>query len=326
MFARLPRLSSKSAKIGFILRPDVSLSDEVSSLVARCRASETERVTLRQAAQRQPKTMSSLPAVSCLVAAIDVDGRWTPGIGDPTLVGWVTVALYLIASGMCVLWARPTGPGRALPVAVAALMMLLAINKQLDLQSLFTEVARSFVKSQGWSENRRDLQFIFIVGILAASIVVLGGLAWLHRDRWREVGVALLGLVCLSGFVVVRAASFHRVDQFLGGTLGGLKFNWILELGGISMVFGGAIIGWLSRRSKGPNGPKGPKLDLELAEPIEPAASPVETLALKAAATSKPKSTPPMSGFVVRPIRISPGPPHHYRRSDQSKPSSSIAI
>ena len=25
--------------------------------------------------------------------------NWTPGIGDPTIGGWVTVALYLLASG-----------------------------------------------------------------------------------------------------------------------------------------------------------------------------------------------------------------------------------
>ena len=29
------------------------------------------------------------------------DGRWQLGIGDPTLVGWLTVIAYLVASALC---------------------------------------------------------------------------------------------------------------------------------------------------------------------------------------------------------------------------------
>ena len=38
--------------------------------------------------------------------------NWTPGIGDPTIGGWVTVALYLLASGSCWISAQKLRAGR----------------------------------------------------------------------------------------------------------------------------------------------------------------------------------------------------------------------
>jgi hypothetical protein len=43
-------------------------------------------------------------------------------------------------------------------------------------------------------------------------------------------------MLFILGFVVIRAASFHHVDAFLVARLGGVKWNWILELGGITFV------------------------------------------------------------------------------------------
>jgi hypothetical protein len=35
--------------------------------------------------------------------------NWTPRIGDPTIGGWVTVVLYLMAAGSCWISARKLG-------------------------------------------------------------------------------------------------------------------------------------------------------------------------------------------------------------------------
>ena len=40
----------------------------------------------------------------------------------------------------------------------------------------------------------------------------------------------------LLTFIVVRAISFHHFDLFLKARVGGLKMNWVLELGGIALV------------------------------------------------------------------------------------------
>ena len=39
-----------------------------------------------------------------LLAAVE-GGRWKPGIGDPTVMGWVTVAAYFVTAAR-LLWCR----------------------------------------------------------------------------------------------------------------------------------------------------------------------------------------------------------------------------
>ena len=75
------------------------------------------------------------------------------------------------------------------------------------------------------------------------------------------------------GFVVIRAASFHHVDALLASRLGGLKWNWILELGGILIV----AVGALPPRPDPRAGPRpgaselGNHSDLHLSEPMSAA-------------------------------------------------------
>lgn len=178
------------------------------------------------------------------------DGRWRPGIGDPTFVGWLTVVAYVAAAGFAFrafLASRGAARHAGLPadaadaralarlwLLVTAVMLLLGLNKQLDVQTLFTQVARDMALAQGWYEERRKYQLAFIVAILAAGAVGTGALAFaLRRVLGRVVG-AVVGLGLIASFVVVRAASFHHVDILLG--TGPVRLNWVLELGGIAAI------------------------------------------------------------------------------------------
>lgn len=244
--------------------------------------------------------MPFVPSIPILLAAVE-DGRWVMGIGDPTPMGWVTVAAYLLAAAICVVWAKPTGRGRLLPLALAAAMALLAVNKQLDLQSLLTEMGRDLARAQGWYEDRREFQTAFIAGFAGLAGVGFVLVAWLLRGRFRECMLAVLGLGFLLAFVAVRAASFHRVDQGLGDMWAGWRFNWILELGGIALVGSGALVGWRVRRGR-PAMTAGSPVKAGGAILEAPAARVEEALpALRAAAKS-------LDGFVIRPIRLSSGP------------------
>src|SRR5215471_20103805 len=89
--------------------------------------------------------------------------NWSPGIGDPTVAGWLTVILYLVTSVGCWILAR---------------------------------------------------------GLGSADI---------ERRAWR-------GTTLVTGYVLIRAASFHHVDRFIGRTILGFRWNWILEMGGIALV------------------------------------------------------------------------------------------
>jgi len=170
---------------------------------------------------------------------------WEPGIGDPTFIGWLTVAAYFIAAVLCagnLLRARHADRRAYLFwVAFTVFMVALGINKQLDLQTLFTAVFKHFAKATGWYEDRRIFQAIFIA-IIAFFGLAFAALAWVWTLRTLpRHRLALVGGIFLVCFIVIRAASFHHIDQILGKELVFFRINHVLELGGIACVALGAL-------------------------------------------------------------------------------------
>jgi hypothetical protein len=169
--------------------------------------------------------------------------NWTPGIGDPTFVGWLTVVLYFATSISC--WKlrykiEPDGRRRSNEDLawrfIAILFLALGINKQLDFQTAFTEAGRVVAHLQGWYEQRRPIQLDFI-GLVAATCVTVAItlLIWMRRapiPTW----LALMGTILVFGYVLIRAASFHHIDRFIGESILGLRWNQVIEISGISLV------------------------------------------------------------------------------------------
>lgn len=195
---------------------------------------------------RGPMTALACVAAACLGAT--VEGRWRPGIGDPTVMGWVTVAAYLAAAFLCARVARAIAlppPGyprrgerrqRAFWWLLAAALLVLGVNKQLDLQSALTALGRWAAHAQGWYGARRKVQLVFVLGVGYAGLLVMLGGVWLLWRASRWAWLAHAGFMFVVAFVVMRAASFHHVDQFLGWRVGGLRANVLLELGGLCWV------------------------------------------------------------------------------------------
>jgi hypothetical protein len=193
---------------------------------------------------------------------------WRPRIGDASLMGWLTVAAYGLTAVLCLMVAlkqsaelggsqaigfsgaedKAAPLQRRLWLGVAILMAFLCLNKQLDLQSLLTNIGRIVAKQGGWYNQRRTIQFWFVVAIGLASVAAFVFLAWKSRSIFRGRTLLLLGLSMLLLFVVMRAASFHHVGVFLEQRILGLKLNWILELGSIALVAVSAV--QASRRTR----------------------------------------------------------------------------
>lgn len=179
--------------------------------------------------------------------------QWSPGLGDNNAMGWLTVAVYLAAALAAMSTARrmprsEAGAGRERVFwwGAAGIMLALGVNKQLDLQSLMTMIARCNAQLSGWYDARRIVQEAFIYLIAAGAVVALGLVALLLRGILGRIWPALLGLGFVSLFVVVRAASFHNVDLLLGSTVAGIKLNWLLELPGPTLV---ALVALRRRKS-----------------------------------------------------------------------------
>ena len=169
--------------------------------------------------------------------------NWTPGIGDPTIGGWVTVALYLLASGSCWISAQklgladiPRSNERRAWRAISVLFLALGINKQLNLLSALTEAGRVLAQDQGWYEQRQFVQLVFIaLAAMTCLIAAITLLLW-ARNFPIPTRIALIGTMMVLGFVLIRAASLHHVDWLIRQRILGLRWNWILEMSGISLV------------------------------------------------------------------------------------------
>jgi hypothetical protein len=213
-------------------------------------------------------------------------GDWSPGLGDPTIIGWLTVVAYLAGAYLCLLafkierfrrqrpaeglaayldalhWLRRGLIGRhrrevpavervpALWAGLSLMLLLLGINKQLDLQSLLTELGRIAARDQGWYEGRRAVQVAFILLLVAAGAWGLRALWLFSRGHLAQLRLALIGALGLVCFVAIRAASFHHVDLLIGTEIAGIDLNAWLENGAIGCIAFGAArqIGVARRR------------------------------------------------------------------------------
>ncbi|MGH1486852.1 MAG: hypothetical protein ACRBCI_11570 [Cellvibrionaceae bacterium] len=178
--------------------------------------------------------------MSDFIAAIS----WAPKIGDPSFMGWFTVFTYfcafIISLKVCsiskYIFARKRQRQVQLWYVITGLMFFLCINKQLDLQSLFTDVFREIFRATGLYEKRKEYQELFIIGILIAGILVSLAIFIELYQVIRKHLLAVIGIIFLMVFIFIRAASFHDVDSIIGYRFFGIKMNWVLELSGIALI------------------------------------------------------------------------------------------
>lgn len=168
--------------------------------------------------------------------------NWRPGIGDPTVGGWVTVGLYALAavSAWRTFHTAVDRSESALWCGIFFMLVALGINKQLDLQSALTELGRILAFEQGWYGQRQVVQLWFIIGAAIVCLILAILLLALARSASLATWVAISGMTIVLAFVLIRAASFHHIDRFIGDRILGLKWNWVLEMGGISIVLIGS--------------------------------------------------------------------------------------
>lgn len=171
---------------------------------------------------------------------MDHEFSWHPGIGDPTIGGWITVALYLLTSLSCcrttVFVDRRDRTDVHVWLTISVVFLFLGINKQLDLQSAITEIGRMIALASGWYQSRRIVQIDFILGVAAVCLTTIPVVIYWARKFPIQTTVGLVGSTLVLSYVMIRAASFHHFDHFISSRYLGFKWNWILEITGIAVV------------------------------------------------------------------------------------------
>lgn len=186
-----------------------------------------------------------------------VDTRWHVGVGDPTFAGWFVCFVYAACAVLCWRAYRSSLYGqrmleRSAPheaqlqmrlavgwLGASVLMTLLALNKQLDLQTWLIEVARDLAHEQGWYARRNEVQAEFLAVFAAGGMAVAGLVAW----RLKPVAGRLLlpagGFCVLALFVLLRAAEFVHVGLRSSALVD--DWGWSLEVLGAVMICRGAL-------------------------------------------------------------------------------------
>lgn len=181
---------------------------------------------------------------SVLSFARTADDRWHIGIGDPTVFGWLTVVVYLAAMYLSFKQFRQlriVGVLSNFWLSLSVMLLLLSINKQLDLQTLLTQTLRDHAFAHGWYAQRRFLQAFFILFLGLGILLTLFSLRMLLAKSWQQYKLAWVGILLLCGFVFMRAASFHHFDFLIGTQVLGVNVNVILEIGALAIIIAAAL-------------------------------------------------------------------------------------
>lgn len=169
-------------------------------------------------------------------------GKWHPGFHDDYFIGWLITGSYFACGVLAALIAtfhRQMEEKHTVKFwhVVSLIMVLLGLNKQLALQILLTEIGRHIAQTQGWYDQRRILQFSFIIVFAVTFTTAFIWFAKKYRDSFRRYMLVFCGLFFLLGFVIMRAATFHHFNDLIQIELFyGLTMNWALELTGIYMI------------------------------------------------------------------------------------------
>lgn len=173
-------------------------------------------------------------------------------VSDPSLNGWATFLVYLVTAWLCMRNARASAAlavegGRRIAEArsrrrfwlvLAALLLLLGLTRQLDLQQLAANLMRGLLGADGLYDERSGLQLglIIAIGIFGAGGLLVALMSFRRAEP--SVLVALLAAAILVIFTVIRTISLHDVDHFLGRGVGlpHVRINTLIEVGLLVLI------------------------------------------------------------------------------------------
>lgn len=183
-------------------------------------------------------------------------GRWQQLRGDSTPMGWLITCGYIIAALLCARRAKAlaSGPGNTLDGhallvrrgtklwwGLVAVLVVLGVNKQLDLQILLTDFVRNVARNGDWYWQRRALQQEVLLAMTTIGVGLFIVVAYWLRKIWTSYWVALVGAALLLLYIFLRVVSLHHVDKLLGVGTGPLRVHALVELCGLLLIATAAL-------------------------------------------------------------------------------------
>jgi len=166
-------------------------------------------------------------------------GSW-PQFDNPTFLGWSVVAIYLSAALCCGRAAlradKSVSDQGQMWWVLAGVLVFLGVNKQLNLQTLMILIGRNVAFAGGWYGRRRFFQALFAA---VFALLGLGCLAFCAARARRFIAgnrLAFAGVIVLSAFVILRAATINHANEPFGFDLKDQNWAWILEVCGSLLI------------------------------------------------------------------------------------------
>ena len=175
---------------------------------------------------------------------------WQFALVDPTVMGWLIVALYGVGEYYCVLNYRRRKTlidqprQRRLGVYWFALslgMLFMGCNRQLDFQTLIIEVTQELAREEGWLGLGRGVKLALLSGLLLGAVIAMAWFIQLMKSLGDKVLVSALGFSVLVAFVLMQGAAFYVQEMGLGEQIQPVALaGRVFELAGIALIIGGA--------------------------------------------------------------------------------------
>jgi hypothetical protein len=178
-------------------------------------------------------------------------GYWLADIGDRTVIGWGITVCYLLAGGLCFYCTGYMDSRRVLPISqifawfwcfMGVALILLGINKQVDIQMLLADFGRAYTKHHGLYVQRSILQNRVLALGACVGLACAQAIGYRMRGGPKSIWLALWGLLFLGATVLVHLVSLHRIEHALALSVAGLSVGEGLEILAIGWIALSALV------------------------------------------------------------------------------------
>lgn len=135
------------------------------------------------------------------------------GGADPTAMAWACTFAYVVAGALCGIAGARSRTDRGIWIALGVLLMLLGLNKQLDLHTTFVHGGRDVARVLGFYNYKRQIEAFFFLGVTTGIAAVL----WHQRRRLAGFAGAhravMVGLGLIAVYIVTRFAMIMHLAE-----------------------------------------------------------------------------------------------------------------
>lgn len=172
-------------------------------------------------------------------------GYWRTNRGDKTFIGWGITGLYALIVVICLYCTGVLDKRGTVAISqiyawfwwiMASLLLLMGINKQLDLQMLLADIGRSYTQLAGWYGQRKPFQ----IRVLAFGACI--GL-WCLLEIWhrlkrgpKSTWFAMIGVLIIGLNTLVHLISLHWTEHLLRLSLSSLHVEEALEIASLVWI------------------------------------------------------------------------------------------